>query len=321
MIDLNARTYPYSHTIGIDDFSGRSFRNAVDLAVGKEDVLYVLQRGVEMQRNLAVKICNVNEEYFGDFGSYGTGPGEWIWPGGIAVDANHRLYISDEWNQKITIFDEKGNFLSEWGEAGTDHGQLNRPNGLAFDNNQRLLVVDALNHRIQRFEYDGTFIDAWGQKGTKHGQFDMPWGVAVSPEGHIFVSDWRNDRIQKFDEEGRVLLAWGCSGVAEGEFDRPAGIAVDSTGDVYVADWRNHRIQIFNSDGVFRAQLNGEATMSKWGEQLLSANPLMMEERRVAKDLNQEKTLWHPRSIKVDSQGRIIIVDSGRGRLQVYQKP
>ena len=320
MIGLSAQTYSYSHTIGIDDFSGRSFRNAVDLAVGQGGVLYVLQRGVEMQRNLAVKICNIKEEYFGDFGTYGTGPGEWIWPGGIAVDQAQRIYISDEWNQKITIFDKKGNFLNEWGESGSDHGQFNRPNGLAFDNNQRLLVVDALNHRIQRFHNDGTFIDAWGEKGTKPGQFDMPWGIAVAPEGHIFVSDWRNDRIQKFDEDGRALLAWGCSGVAEGEFDRPAGIAVDSTGDVYVADWRNHRIQIFNSYGEFQAQLNGEATMSAWGEQLLSANPLMMEERRVAKDLNQEKALWHPRGIKVDDQGRIIIVDSGRGRLQVYQR-
>ena len=75
-LQVSARSYLYSHTIGIDDFSGRSFRNAVDLALGQNGVLYVLQRGVAMQRNLGVKICSVEEEYFGEFGVYGAGPGE-----------------------------------------------------------------------------------------------------------------------------------------------------------------------------------------------------------------------------------------------------
>ncbi len=141
-LQVGTRSYRYSHTIGIDDFSGRSFRNAVDLALGHNGVLYVLQRGVAMQRNLAVKICSVDEEFFGDFGVYGTGRGEWMWPAGIATDSQERLYISDEWNQRISVFDSKGNFLDDWGEAGAAPGQLNRPSGLAFDAEDRLLAVE-----------------------------------------------------------------------------------------------------------------------------------------------------------------------------------
>jgi len=317
---VGARSYRYSHTIGIDDFSGRSFRHPVALALGLNGVLYVLQRGVAMQRNLAVKICSVDEEFFGDFGVYGTGRGEWMWPAGIAADSQERLYISDEWNQRISVFDSKGNFLDEWGEAGAAPGQLNRPSGLAFDAEDHLLVVDALNHRIQRFTKDGKFLDGWGSHGTGAGRFNMPWGIAVSAGGEVFVTDWRNDRVQKFGPGGRFLLQWGSKGSGPGEFDRPVGIAVDLDGDVYVVDWHNHRVQIFDRNGGFQAQLTGDATMSTWGEQLLAANPLMLEQRRVAKDLSQEKGLWNPRGVKVDDQGRIIVVDSGRGRLQVYQK-
>jgi len=148
----------------------------------------------------------------------------------------------------------------------------------------------------------------------------MPWGVAVSPTGEVYVTDWRNDRVQKFNLDGGFLLQWGGLGRGEGKFERPTGITVDRDGDVYVVDWHNHRVQIFDPDGGYLAQLTGDATMSTWGEQLLAANPIMMEQRRVAKNLSQERGLWNPRGIKVDSQGRVIIVDSGRGRLQVYRK-
>jgi len=319
-VKTSTRKYAYSHTIGIDDFSGRSFRNAIDLALGPEGRLYVLQRGVSMQRNLAVKMCNLNEEFFGDFGVYGTGKGEWIWPAGIAIDSQQCLYVSDEWNQRISVFDSDGNFLEEWGENGDAPGQLDRPSGLTFDHDDNLLVVDAFNHRVQRFSKHGEFIDLWGKYGDGPAEFDMPWGVAVSPTGEVYVTDWRNDRVQKFNLDGGFLLQWGGLGRGEGKFERPTGITVDRDGDVYVVDWHNHRVQIFDPDGGYLAQLTGDATMSTWGEQLLAANPIMMEQRRVAKNLSQERGLWNPRGIKVDSQGRVIIVDSGRGRLQVYRK-
>ncbi len=319
-LPVRTTTYEYSHTVGIDDFSGRSFRYAVDLALGQGDVLYVLQRGVAMQRNLGVKICSVDEEYFGEFGVYGTGQGEWMWPAGIATDSQEQVYVSDEWNQRISVFDSKGVFLKEWGEFGAGPGQINRPSGLAFDPQGHLLIVDTLNHRIQRFTKDGEYIDGWGGCGDGPGRFNMPWGIAVSSGGEVFVADWRNDRVQKFNPGGQFMAEWGHSGKGQSEFDRPVGIAVDQSGDVYVVDSHNHRIQIFDGDGVYLAQLTGDSTMSTWAEQLMAANPLMVEQRRVAKDLDREKGFWNPRGICVDDKGRIIVVDSGRGRLQVYRK-
>ena len=318
--EIGTRNYQYSHTIGIDDFAGRSFRCAVDLALGPQGMLYVLQRGVSLQQNMAVKICSVDEEFIGEFGSYGSGPGQWVWPAGIAIDSDERLYVSDEWNQRISVFDKQGNLLDEWGEAGAGQGQLNRPSGLAFDAAENLLVVDALNHRIQRFTKDGKFLNWWGGYGAGPGEFNMPWGVAINASSEVYITDWRNDRIQKFSPQGEFLLQWGSHGSGEGEFNRPAGIAVDQAGDIYVVDWHNHRVQIFDSAGRFQAQLTGDATMSTWGEQLLAANPLMMEQRRNAKDLSQEKGLNVPRGIAVDDQDRIFVVDSGKGRLQVYRK-
>ena len=108
---LTDRAYQYDHTIGMDDFAGRSFRNLADLAIGPNDMLYVLQRGESVHRNVSVKKCNVNEEWFGEFGTFGTAPGQMVWPAGIAIDPQLQLYVTDEWNQRVSVFDTDGNLL------------------------------------------------------------------------------------------------------------------------------------------------------------------------------------------------------------------
>jgi len=318
--NVSTRTYQYTHTIGIDEFMGRGFRLIVDLVPGPNGMLYVLQRGEPLHRNPAIKICDINEGYYGDFGAYGSERGQMVWPAAIAIDSQQRLYVSDEWNHRITVFDTKGNVLDEWGTLGSGDGQLNRPSGLAFDAEENLLVVDALNHRVQRFTKAGRFLAKWGTYGVGPGQLNMPWGVAVNAAGEVYVTDWRNDRVQKFTARGEFLLQWGYSGEGDGEFNRPAGIDVDREGDVYVVDWHNNRIQIFDAVGRSITKLAGDATLSSWGKELLEVHPEMQEQRRVAKDLSQEKRFRLPRGVKVDHQNRVIVVDSTRGRLQIYQK-
>ncbi len=318
--ETRTRSYKYSHTIGIDDFAGRAFRCAVDLAIGPEGMLYVLQRGTPLHRNVSVKICNLKEEFFGDFGAYGSDPGQWTWPAAIVLDSQGQLFVSDEWNNRISRFDTRGAFLGDWGEAGSAPGQLSRPSGLALDGQQNLVVVDSGNHRVQRFTREGKHLGGWGSHGAGPGQFNLPWGVALNSAGEVYITDWRNDRVQKFTAQGRLLLEWGDPGSGDGQFNRPAGIALDREGDVYVVDWHNNRVQVFDPQGRFVTQLRGDATMSTWGEQLLAANPEMMAGRKVAKNLSEEQRFWVPRGVKVDDQNHIIVVDSGKGRLQIYQK-
>ena len=317
---IQTRTFEYDHTIGLDDFAGRAFRNLADVALGPDDVLYVLQRGEPLHHNVAVKKCSVGEEWFGEFGQYGSAPGQMVWPAGIAVDSRQRLYVSDEWNQRISVFDTEGALLDEFGEPGSGPGQLKRPSGLALDAAENLLVVDAGNHRVQKFTPDGRFMAEFGGYGKGPGRFHLPWGVALNAAGEIYVTDWRNDRVQKLTAEGESILAWGESGSGPGRFNRPAGIAVDGDGDVYVADWHNNRVQVFDGNGAYIDELIGDATMSTWGAQLMEANPVMEGHRQTAKYPELEGRLFLPRSVKVDDQNRIFIVDSCKGRLQVYRK-
>jgi DNA-binding beta-propeller fold protein YncE len=332
--------YRYSHTIGFYAQVGRGFNNPVDVALGADGVLYVLNRaGADIELRMPYKrvtMCTVEEDYLGDFGTGGTGDGQLMWPVAIAIDDEGQVYISDEALQRISVFDKRGKYLGKWGVHGRGAGEFDRPAGLAFDREGNLLVVDGLNNRVQLYTGDGKFLGSWGRGGNSEGEFDLPWGIAVDRWGNVYVADWRNDRIQKFDPQGRFLASFGNPGRGEGAFHRPAGVAVDHEGTIYVADWGNHRIQVLGPDGTFLAQFRGEAGLSKWAQDYFIANQDELEERRKAnlepplelspaddpreESASIEKLFWGPTAVKVDAQGRIYVVDSCRHRIQVYRK-
>lgn len=317
-------TFQYSHTIGNQGTPPMpGFTAPTAVALGQGGVLYVVSDYYEFNPmgKFVVK-CTIDEGYFGAFGSYGTGEGQLTWPNSLAVDKEGNVYLSDEWLQQISVFDPDGKFQHRWGTEGKGDGQWNRPAGLAFDHADNLLVVDSLNHRIQRFSKEGQFLDQWGGPGSDEGQFNMPWGITVDSQVNVYVADWRNDRIQKFTPDGRFLMAIGRAGDADGEFNRPSGVAVDLGGYIYVVDWGNDRVQVFDPEGRFVTKFLGDCHgYSRWAEERMASNPENMKEQRaMVQDLTPERRFFQPTGIVVDAQGRVIITDTGRHRIQIYQK-
>ena len=334
--------YRYSHTVGYyQQIKARGFNSPVDLALGRDGLLYVLNRALyDMDANLPyskrITMCTVDEEYLGEFGGGGTGDGEMMWPASITIDKDDKIYVSDEALQRISIYSKEGEFLSKWGVNGTGDGEFDRPAGIAFDRDDHLLVVDGLNNRIQKYNKRGGFLGGWGKGGSGDGEFNMPWGIAVDRAGDVYVADWRNDRIQKFNAEGKHMATWGSPGQGDGEFHRPAGVAVDREGIIYVADWGNERVQVLGPDGGFLSSFKGESGLSKWAESYFVSNMDELEERQKA-DMDPgvdrlaagtphdyaastEKLFWGPTAVKVDDKGRVYVADSCRHRIQVYLK-
>ena len=332
-------TFAYSHTVGFLAYRGRGFIHPIDLTLGDDGVMYVLNRGgpesVGRLEHKRVCICTVDEGYVGEWGTGGIEAGQFWWPSGIARTSDGRLYVTDEALQRVNVFDPDGTFVEHWGEAGDAAGQLNRPAAIAVAPDGTLLITDGLNHRVQRFTTEGEYLDGWGEFGAQAGQFNTPWGLCCDADGNVFVADWRNDRVQAFTSSGRFVGQWGTSGDGKGQLNRPSSVAVDDEGYIYVADWGNQRVQIFAPDGEVAATFHGDATTSAWAEDYLAANPDESAARRAAnlapvvspwRDHHRETSarvearFWGPTSVNVDAQGRIYVVDSCRHRVQVYRK-
>jgi len=316
-------TFTYSHTVGRNEFAGTGFRNPVDLAIGADNVVYVVNRSYENRPDgVRVSMCTLDEQFIREFGSHGEGDGEFIWPAGIVLDQEGHVYVSDEWLNRISIYDRDGNFLSKWGKAGSGNGELNRPSGLAISGDT-LFVADTRNHRIQKFSLDGSYQGQFGSMGSGPGQFNMPWGLDLDDDGNVYVADWRNDRIQKFTADGQHLDSFGQSGSGVGQFHRPSGVCVDQDGEIYVADRQNDRVQVLAPTGRFIVTLSGDNQLSKWGKEKLQSNPDMIRQRALAVAHDHgvfEKSFSHPCAVRVDDQGRVAVLDHTRGRIQVYIK-
>ena len=298
--------FPYLRTVGMR----RVTSYPTDLALGDDDVLFVVCRTEAASH---VRRLSQDDE---DLGAINA---DFLWPSCIVRGPDGNFYVSDEGKHAIAVVTPEGEVVRTWGEHGSAPGQLDRPSGLAFDGEGQLLVADTGNHRIQRFTPEGRHLGGWGSHGSEPGEFDMPWGLTVDEEGDIYVADWRNDRVQKLTAAGEPLLVLGGSGAGNGEFNRPSGVAVDEHGDIYVADRGNNRVQLFAHTGRYVQQFLGDATLSAIGRRYILANQKTLRLREMS-NLEEQRRLRAPCSVRVDGRGRLYVPDLGSHRVQVYEK-
>ena len=327
----------YDRTIGIVAMEGRGFSNPVDIAFSSDDRIYVISRTNSLQPyGIRIGICDLESNYYGDFGSYGSEPGQFVWPTSVAFDSDDNLYLVRRAQpphhrvrhvRQVHLALGRPRF-GRWADRWPRPELRSIPSGT-------VLVGDAYNGRIQRFTGDGEFMSSFGRPGGDPAEFNMPWGVTLDSDGNVYVADWRNDRIQKFSPNGEFMAAFGESGDGDGQFQRPSSVAVDDEGLIYVADWGNERVQVLWPDGEFLEKLRGQATLSKWAEEFYAANSDEWQARQRAnimvtpgpdvetpyqESARVEPYFWGPISVKLDRQGRLYVTESNRHRIQVYEK-
>jgi sugar lactone lactonase YvrE len=72
--------------------------------------------------------------------------------GGLALDGDGNIYVSDVFRSIIRIYDRKGHLQASIGQKGCRAGEFNSPTGLWIDQGNRLYVADADNDRVQLFQ-------------------------------------------------------------------------------------------------------------------------------------------------------------------------
>jgi len=189
------------------------------------------------------------------WGSYGTGPDQFIYPTGIVQGPDGAYYVSEYGMgaERVHVFDSQRRFIRQWGSLGEGPGQFNRMMAIALDEKGVLYVVDGTNHRVQCFDAGGKFLRQIGSVGSAAGQLKFPHDVDIAPDGTIFLCEYGNHRVSRFTREGTIVACYGRPGRNPGEFNAPRGIAASADGFIFVADTDNHRVQRIEISGLTRS--------------------------------------------------------------------
>jgi sugar lactone lactonase YvrE len=162
-------------------------------------------------------------------------------------------------------------------------------------------------------------------------ELNTPLDVAVAPNGQTYVADSGNGRVQVFSRWGRPL---GLLGREEEVFTYPNTVAVDAYGNVYIGEFTVERIRVFTpkgnlvrtidekSAGVRIAPLDmavgadGDLLIAdRWGAVTILDSQGQVRKRIDRIDGALPATMSYPNGIAGDTRGRIVVADSGNGRL------
>jgi len=149
--------FGYRTTLGVTGSSGTDaahFKGPYDVAVDSNGNIYVAD-----YENYRVQKCNLSGTSYtcttftgetgvipddGDFGH--------LQPIGVAVDSSRRVYVVDEWNYRVQVFDSNGAYLTTIGGSwGSRTGQFRDPVAVTIDNSGMVYVSDRRNNRVQKF--------------------------------------------------------------------------------------------------------------------------------------------------------------------------
>ena len=143
------------------------------------------------------------------FGGYGSAPGQFDFPAGIWISPAGEVYVVDQNNSRVQIFDRSGVFLRLF-SLNTDSsgaGPSGRSQGIAGDSNGRIYVADTYQGQVQVFDAQGNFLSTLGSYGDGAGQFRSPVGLAADPYGRLLVASANKSSLEIIGLDAYIQLA------------------------------------------------------------------------------------------------------------------
>jgi sugar lactone lactonase YvrE len=158
-----------------------NFQGTTDIAFAPNGDFYIS----DGYQNARILRFSRDGERLGEWGSAGTGPGEFNLPHGIAIDPDGTVLVADRENLRIQWFDFEGRYLGEWNMNGkvfslkwTNSGELwtgTQPADVPNGNEGALMRLDPVSGKVLGL------VEAFGHS------------IEVTPRGELLTGARRSD--------------------------------------------------------------------------------------------------------------------------------
>lgn len=266
----------------LDPISGVELIRPVAAAYSGERLIVV------DEKKSALLIYDAAGKLVKSFGHEGNNPGEFRRPSGVAVGRTGRIYVADEGNDRVQIFDAEGLWIANIGQSQgffdgkKKDGRLRTPEGVAISEDGTVYIADTGNWRIDAFSPDGVFKFSIGPKVDGY-ELVEPVALALDKAGFLYFVDKDLKRIFKCGPSGSLIASWD-----EGD---SAGIAitVDPYGFIYVLDGEAGKVIEYSPAGMILGKFGS------WG-----------------KGVGQMKKA---QDLVVAPDGTLLVLDTGNARI------
>jgi DNA-binding beta-propeller fold protein YncE len=158
-----------------------TFNRPTDIAFAPSGKFFYVSDGYGNSR---VVMFTSGGRYVREWGTKGSGPGQFNLPHSIQADSQGNLYVSDRENNRIQVFDGEGKFLRMWTHLGATQGLCITPEDqlwiITHRDNIENATYDTLAGRIMRVDLaSGKILGAMESPGH--------W-ITVSRAGEIFIA-------------------------------------------------------------------------------------------------------------------------------------
>jgi sugar lactone lactonase YvrE len=131
--------------------------------------------------------------FISEYGSYGSGDGQFNNPQGLAADPIGRVIVVDRGNNRLVALSFDGRAFSY---LDSYTAGFKEPTSVAVDGWGNLVVADTGNNRIIVLDPQGNLLTEYDQPNDSYlGSFNAPQGVAVDQYGNLVIADTGNSRV------------------------------------------------------------------------------------------------------------------------------
>lgn len=173
---------------------GESFSRPTDVAWDAQGNIYV----ADGYGNARVAKYDRNGKWIKNWGSRGTGQGQFNIVHGIVVDAQGNVYVGDEGNKRVQVFDTEGTFKTQFTNVGA-------PTALCLTRGaQPVLYVahsgdpDGMDDAaIYKVDLKGSVLGKFGSAGKLPKEFGLVNSIDCRNDNELLVGELANWRVQK----------------------------------------------------------------------------------------------------------------------------